>query len=146
MAGTTPGGPYEPGPGGVPPQQGGIPPQQGGAYQAPTQHQQPYPQQQYGGGGQSQGPGAGERAQELARSIRTPETKPFFKTSEFLVWALTILAILIAGAVEGGDDGGGGFGATTVWTLITAVSFAYIISRGISKAGTKYGDDDRRRY
>jgi len=29
-------------------------------------------------------------------------------------------------------------GPTTVWTLITIVSFAYIISRGISKAGTKY--------
>jgi len=25
-----------------------------------------------------------------------------------------------------------------VWTLIAVVSFAYIISRGISKAGTKY--------
>ena len=148
MAGPTPpGGPYEQ-------QPGAVPQQPGGAYPAPpTQPQQGYAQPQYQGQGQGQGgPGMGERAsdamQSIDRHIRTPETKPFYKTSEFLVWALTVLAILIAGAVEGGDDGGGGFGATTVWTLVTVISFAYVISRGISKAGTKY-DNDRdsgRRY
>ena len=140
MAGTPPGGQYDPTPGGVPPQQGGGFPTQ------PQQQQQVYAQQpQYGAQSQG-GPGAGERAADFARSIRTPETKPFFKTSEFLVWALTVLAVLIAGAVEGGDDGGGGFGATTVWTLVTVISFAYVISRGISKAGQKYDDGASRRY
>jgi hypothetical protein len=139
MAGTPPGGQYDPAPGGIPPQQ------QGGGY--PQQQQPVYAQQpQYGAQGQQGGPGLGERAADFARSVRTPETKPFFKTSEFIVWAITVLAVLIAGAVEGGDDGGGGFGATTVWTLVTVISFAYVISRGISKAGTKYDDSSGHRY
>ena len=96
--------------------------------------QQP-PQPQYAGGG-GQG-GAGQAAQAVQRAVRTPETKPFFLTSEFLVWAITVIGVAIAGAVVGGDEGDG-FGATTVWTLITVIGFAYIISRGISKAGTKY--------
>jgi len=69
----------------------------------------------------------------------TPETKAFFKTSEFAVWTLTVIGLLIAGAVVDASKGStDAFRANTVWTLITIVSFAYIISRGISKAGTKY--------
>ena len=139
--------PHEgPPPGSQPP-----PPATGGAYQAPPQQQQytqqqpPYPGQHYQGQPQQGGgPGFGDRAQGFADSMerqwRTPETKPFFRTSEFLVWALTILGVLIAGAVVGGDDGD--FGASTVWTLVVITSFAYIISRGISKSGSKYRDDD----
>ena len=145
MAGPTPpAGPYEQQPGGMPPQQ-----QPGGAYAPPPPPQQGYAQPQYAQQGHN-GPGVGERAtdvmQNVQRSIRTPETKPFYKTSEFAIWALTIAMILIAGAVVGGDDGGGGFGANKVWTLVAATSIAYIISRGISKAGQKYDDDSRRHH
>jgi hypothetical protein len=79
----------------------------------------------------------------VGRHIKTPETKEFFKTSEFMVWLLTSAAILIASAIIGGDDNAGdAFGASHAWTLIAVVSFAYIISRGISKAGTKRGYGD----
>jgi hypothetical protein len=98
----------------------------------------------------SQQPGVGERASEamhsLERHIRTPETKPFFKTSEFMVWVLTVVGVLIAGAAVGDSDNGNVgdvLRANTVWILITATSFAYIVSRGISKAATRYRDDDR---
>jgi hypothetical protein len=99
--------------------------------------QPPYPGHQ---------PGVGDRAadmmQSVGRHIRTPETKPFFMTSEFLVWLITVVSIVIAGAVVGSGDHGDVLRANLVWILFTAVSFAYIISRGISKAGTKYRDRD----
>lgn len=135
--------------GGIPPQQGGGQyggqPGPGGSYPAqpsapPTQ--QSYPQQQYQQGGQGGGGGgAADFAQNVQRAVRTPETKPFFLTSEFAVWLLTVIALLIAGAVtKNGDGRSDVFSATTVWTLVTIMSFAYIISRGISKAGQKYRD------
>jgi hypothetical protein len=80
--------------------------------------------------------------QNVGRHIRTPETKPFFMTSEFLVWLITVICLVIAGAVVGSGDHGDVMRANLVWILFTVISFAYIISRGISKAGTKYRDRD----
>ena len=128
------GTPPQPGGGGYGQPQPGYGQQQPGAYPAGQQ-----PQQQYGGGG-----GAADMATQVQNAIRTPETKPFFLTSEFLVWLITIIALLIAGAVTG-DDNGDDFPASIVWTLFTVISFAYIISRGISKAGAKYGGAARGR-
>jgi len=125
-----------------PPPGGGVPlggqPQPG--YGQPTQAG--YGQQQY----QQGGGGAGGAAQQALRAVRSPETKPFFLTSEFIVWALTIILLLIAGAVtKAGEDGSDALPATTVWTLFTVISFAYVISRGISKAGQKYQGGDAGR-
>lgn len=98
-----------------------------------------------GGGHEPQnGPGLGDRAAQAAnvvgRHVKTPETKEFFKTSEFVVWGLTVLAILTAGAVIG-DNGGAddNLKAGLVWTLVAATSIGYIVSRGISKAGARRG-------
>jgi hypothetical protein len=130
------------GPGGTQPMQG-----PGQTYPQPGPYQQGMPggygQQQY----QGNQPGVGDRAadmmQNVGRHIRTPETKPFYMTSEFLVWLITVIALVIAGAVVGSGDHGDVLRANLVWILFTAVSFAYIISRGISKAGTKYRDRDQ---
>jgi hypothetical protein len=123
----------EMGGGQVPPQGGPY----GGAPQQPQQPPQQYPPQQYEqGGGQHGMAGA---AQTVQRAVRTPETKPFFLTSEFIVWLLTVIAILVAAAVtERGTGGADVLDAGLAWTLVTVIGFAYIISRGISKAGTKY--------
>jgi hypothetical protein len=127
----------------------------------PGGYQQPAPPAAYAAGpppqgyahpgynGQEQhGPGVGERASEVAqafgRHVRTPETKPFYKSSEFLVWGLTVLGVLIAGAAVDNSDHGDALRANLIWILVTAVSFAYIISRGISKAATKYQDPSQR--
>lgn len=141
-----PGGQYPPG-GQGPPMPPPGPPGPGGtqSYPPPPGYGQPG----YGGQhqGQQGGPGFGERAGEMAsavqRRVRTPETKPFYLTSEFLVWAICVLGLLIAGLVIDNGDHGDVLRANTVWILITVISFAYVISRGISKAGTKYRDNDR---
>lgn len=112
------GGPY----GGAAPQQQQAPPQQ-------------FQQPQY----EQSGGGVADVAQTVQRAVRTPETKPFFLTSEFLVWLFTVIAVLIAAAVtKRGTGGADVLDAGTAWALVTAIGFAYIISRGISKAGTKY--------
>jgi hypothetical protein len=59
------------------------------------------------------------------------ETKPFFLTSEFLATLLTIAALAIA---LGTNDLVNGFRG---WLLITIVAAAYIVSRGIAKAGAR---------
>jgi hypothetical protein len=111
------------------------PGQAGYPQQAPTQQYQPQYQGGQGGGG------VADMAQNVQRAVRTPETKPFYLTSEFMVWLLTVISVLIAAAVtKAGENGSDVIDASTAWTLVTVIGFAYIISRGISKAGTKYRD------
>ena len=65
------------------------------------------------------------------------ETKLSLKTTEFWAMGGVIAAILIAAAVS--DS----LGDVRAWTLVTAVAAAYIISRGLAKAGSSYsGGED----
>src|SRR4051812_38711183 len=95
--------------------------------------------------GYGAGPGVSERVThataKVARHVKTPETKEFFRTSEFFVWALTVVGILIA-AMSVSEGKGHDFAAAQAWLYVAIVSFAYIISRGISKAGTRRGYGD----
>jgi len=59
------------------------------------------------------------------------ETKPFFLTSEFLVTIAAITALAIALGVSDLVNGFRG------WLLITIMAAAYVISRGIAKAGAR---------
>src|SRR3954453_4141016 len=99
----------------------------------------------YGQGQGQGGPGRGERVAHpgdaVARHVKTPETKEFFKTSEFVVWAVTVLGILISAAVVTEGDGTD-FSASRAWLYVAIASAAYIISRGIAKAGTRRGYGD----
>jgi hypothetical protein len=68
------------------------------------------------------------------------ETKHAFKTTEFWAMAAIVAGILIASwAVE--DDGGGGtadaFPAVRAWLYVAIVAAAYIVSRGLAKAGSR---------
>jgi hypothetical protein len=63
---------------------------------------------------------------------RQDETKLSLKTTEFWAMAGVIAAILIAAAVS--DS----LGDVRAWTLVAGVAAAYIISRGLAKAGSTY--------
>jgi hypothetical protein len=80
-------------------------------------------QPQHGGGFVDQYIGYGRRPYS--------ETKPFFLTSEFIFAVVAIAAIAIALGVNDLVNGFRG------WLLITIVAAAYIISRGIAKAGAR---------
>ena len=79
-----------------------------------------------------------QRPQPLFDSNRGSETKPFFLTSEFLTTAGIIAALAIA--MSQLDN----FDANRGWLLITAIAAAYVLSRGIAKAGTRSESDDPR--
>jgi hypothetical protein len=140
---TGPGGPIGPGDPTMPAHPGaGAPP----VYAPPPEQRfdrgvpHDYPSGYDPSGQQHQGH---DRAAELEafarRHIRTPETKEFFKTSEFMIWALTAIVLGIAAATSDAFDGG------RMWLYFTIASAAYILSRGIAKAGTRRGDPDGRR-
>lgn len=60
------------------------------------------------------------------------ETKPFYRTSEFMIYLASVAAIILFG-YSGQDE----FNTYRIWQLVTVLSAAYIISRGIAKAGSR---------
>jgi hypothetical protein len=80
------------------------------------------------------------------RRVHT-ETKSALKTTELIVFILSVIAVLIASAVVDKGDDGQGFGASQAWFYVTLLSIGYMISRGLAKAGAResYDDDDDHR-
>ncbi len=78
----------------------------------------------------------------------TDETKPAFKTTEFIAYVVILLAVLIAGLIIGEEDTGRGddFAANTVWLYAVILTFGYMVSRGLAKSGSRdpYTEDDDR--
>ena len=68
----------------------------------------------------------------------TTETKQAFKTTEFWAMVAIVVGTLIASWIV--DDGGGGegdaFPAVRAWLYVAIVASAYIVSRGLAKAGS----------
>ena len=65
------------------------------------------------------------------RTDYTSETKPFFLTSEFLVYVLLVMGLGIGTAVSADVD------PRLFWILTTAATGLYMLSRGIAKSGTR---------
>jgi len=77
------------------------------------------------------------------RTRRTfTETKAFFKTSEFIVWVLSVAGVLIVTYIDDPKSLSNWHG----WLLVSLLSAAYMLSRGIAKAGSRepysVSDDD----
>jgi hypothetical protein len=68
----------------------------------------------------------------------TSETKPFFLTSEFLVFVLYEMGLGIAATTSPSID------ARLFWILTTIAASLYMLSRGIAKAGTRSRARDPR--
>lgn len=64
------------------------------------------------------------------------ESKPAWRTSEFWVFVVLALGLLIAGLATGSGDGTDDLGAGRVWLYVTILGSAYLVSRGLAKAGT----------
>src|SRR5918995_5499751 len=61
----------------------------------------------------------------------TIETKPFFLTSEFLVFVLLLMGLGIGTAVTDDVD------PRLFWILTTVATGLYMLSRGIAKSGSR---------
>ncbi len=64
--------------------------------------------------------------------VAVDETKPSFKTTEFLAYLATIAGVLIASAVDETID------ARLAWILVAALGIGYMLSRGLAKSGTNH--------
>jgi len=65
------------------------------------------------------------------------ETKPSFKTTELIVYLLSVLGALIASWVVDVNDDGQRFSAYQGWFLVTLLTIGYLISRGLAKSGSR---------
>lgn len=79
-------------------------------------------------------------ARTPSRRVST-ETKAAFKTTEFVAFVAVLVGILIAAALVDETDGGG-YGAKQAWLYATILTSAYMISRGLAKAGSREPYDD----
>ena len=82
----------------------------------------------------------GSRVRRLAT-----ETKAAFKTTEFWAMVVVNVAILVsAAAIKGGDTGQGTdeFIARQAWLYVSIVTGAYLLSRGLAKAGSSQPYDE----
>ena len=65
------------------------------------------------------------------RQDYSSETKPFYLTSEFLVFALYLMGLAIAASTADDID------SRLFWILATIAVVGYMLSRGIAKAATR---------
>ena len=72
------------------------------------------------------------------RTDYSSETKPFFLTSEFLVFVLYLMGLGITASTDATID------ARLFWILTTIAASAYMLSRGIAKAATRSRAHDPR--
>jgi hypothetical protein len=99
----------------------------------------PPPQWQGQPGYQGQQSGFGGHGQ---RSLNVRST---FKTTEFWIFVVVSIALLIAAAVTDKGDDNQAFGAQDAWRYVTALAIAYILSRGLTKFGGHERDDHDHR-
>ena len=73
-------------------------------------------------------------AHEVHRAERqkSTETKAAYKTTEFIVYVLAVLGVLIASMIV--DQS---FGADPAWRYVTYLTVGYMISRGLAKSGSR---------
>lgn len=76
--------------------------------------------------------------------------RPTFMTTEFAVYVVAVLGVLIASlVVDGngnGDNGGAGdyFRADRAWLYVVVLTVGYMISRGLAKTGNRDRDNYNR--
>jgi hypothetical protein len=65
------------------------------------------------------------------RHVHDSETRPFFVTSEFLVYVLLLMGLGITASTSDSVD------ARFFWEWATLATIAYMLSRGFAKSGTR---------
>lgn len=86
----------------------------------------------------AQGPGT---RMTVNRRLST-ETKVSWKTSEFVFYLLAVIGVFIASAVVDADEDGQFFSSQKAWTLVTALTIGYMLSRGLAKSGSREPYDE----
>src|SRR5512143_3940836 len=73
---------------------------------------------------------------------RGSETKAFYKTTEFIVFIVATIGVLLASYLVQATDGRGDyFQADQAWLYVVILSVGYMVSRGLAKSGSRHRDD-----
>ena len=81
-----------------------------------------------------------QRARVPAR--RTDETKAAFKTTEFIVYVVAVVGVLVASFLVSTTDAHEDyFRADRAWFYLVILSIGYMVSRGLAKSGSRHHDD-----
>ena len=73
---------------------------------------------------------------------RGSETKASFKTTEFMVYVVAVVGVLIASFLVSTTDAHEDyFRADRAWFYVVLLTIGYMVSRGLAKAGSRYHDD-----
>jgi len=73
---------------------------------------------------------------------RGNETKAAFKTTEFIVYVVAVLGVLIASFLVSTTDAHEDyFRADRAWLYVVILSIGYMVSRGLAKSGSRHHDD-----
>ena len=77
-----------------------------------------------------------------AASPRSSETKAAFKTTEFIVYVVAVIGVLMASFLVSTTDAHEDyFRADRAWFYVVLLSIGYMVSRGLAKAGSRQHDD-----
>lgn len=68
-----------------------------------------------------------------ARRIST-ETKSSYKTTELIAYVASVIGVLVASALA---DEASDFGTQEAWFYISLLTIGYMVSRGLSKSGSR---------
>ena len=74
-----------------------------------------------------------------ARRREISETKSAFKTTELVVYVVSVVGVLVASALVDNAQDGQGFNAHQAWFLVTLLTIGYLVSRGLAKSGSREG-------
>ncbi|MDX1884446.1 hypothetical protein [Mycolicibacterium sp. 120270] len=73
---------------------------------------------------------------------RGDETKAFYKTTEFIVFIVATIGVLLASLTVGTTDAHEDyFRADQAWLYVVVLSVGYMVSRGLAKSGSRHHDD-----
>jgi hypothetical protein len=95
---------------------------------------------------------------DMNAGTRTPamnpgtETKSAFRSTEFYVYLIAVVGVLLASQVVNADiDGvqgtagaGDPFPASTAWWYVALLTIGYVVSRGLAKAGSAWRNSGER--
>jgi hypothetical protein len=73
---------------------------------------------------------------------RSNETKAAFKTTEFIVYVVAVVGVLMASFLVSTTDAHEDyFRADRAWLYVVLLSIGYMVSRGLAKSGSRHHDD-----
>ena len=83
-----------------------------------------------------------ENQHDRVPARRSAETKIAYKTTEFIVYVVAVVGVLVASFLVSTTDAHEDyFRADRAWFYVVILTIGYMVSRGIAKSGSRHHDD-----